>query len=146
MAKKTNDSVGYGRPPVERQFKAGQSGNPKGRPKGSRNFAAEVIRMLEKTVPVERNGKWRQISTQEALLLLVRERAFKGDIRALDRVIALAMQHNAGRAAEDESVPLTQEDQAILDDYYEARLQGDSGPLTPPPETSNARDKPGGDK
>jgi hypothetical protein len=29
--------VGYGKPPKAKQFKPGQSGNPKGRPKGSRN-------------------------------------------------------------------------------------------------------------
>lgn len=29
--------VGYGKPPKDTRFKAGQSGNPKGRPKGSKN-------------------------------------------------------------------------------------------------------------
>jgi hypothetical protein len=29
--------VGYGKPPVDRRFKPGQSGNPKGRPKGAKN-------------------------------------------------------------------------------------------------------------
>ena len=29
--------VGYGKPPKDSRFKLGQSGNPNGRPKGSRN-------------------------------------------------------------------------------------------------------------
>ncbi|HEY8129410.1 MAG TPA: DUF5681 domain-containing protein [Hyphomicrobium sp.] len=31
--------IGYGKPPVKTRFRKGQSGNPKGRGKGSRNFA-----------------------------------------------------------------------------------------------------------
>ena len=31
--------VGYGKPPVETRFRKGRSGNPKGRGKGSRDFA-----------------------------------------------------------------------------------------------------------
>jgi len=34
-----NYPVGYAKPPVESRFKPGQSGNPRGRPKGSRNRA-----------------------------------------------------------------------------------------------------------
>ena len=31
--------VGYKKPPIENQFKEGKSGNPKGRPLGSKNFS-----------------------------------------------------------------------------------------------------------
>jgi hypothetical protein len=31
--------VGYGRPPEGRRFRKGESGNPKGRPRGSKNMA-----------------------------------------------------------------------------------------------------------
>ncbi len=45
--------VGYGKPPKEKQFKQGRSGNPKGRPRGSKNKnpgyeASELIRIFEK--------------------------------------------------------------------------------------------------
>ena len=32
--------VGYGRPPSATRFQPGQSGNPKGRPKGTRNASS----------------------------------------------------------------------------------------------------------
>ena len=32
-----DDAVGYGRPPVSTRFRKGQSGNPRGRPRGRRN-------------------------------------------------------------------------------------------------------------
>ncbi|MFZ1726632.1 MAG: DUF5681 domain-containing protein [Albidovulum sp.] len=37
LAARPGYEVGYARPPAERQFKPGQSGNPRGRPKGAKN-------------------------------------------------------------------------------------------------------------
>ena len=49
--------VGYGKPPKSGQFKKGQSGNPKGRPKGSLDYTTYVQQMLSAQVTVTESGK-----------------------------------------------------------------------------------------
>ena len=44
--------VGYRKPPVNTRFKSGQSGNPKGRPRGSKGFATLMRKALSETVLV----------------------------------------------------------------------------------------------
>ncbi|MCY3732928.1 MAG: DUF5681 domain-containing protein, partial [Chloroflexi bacterium] len=48
--------VGFGKPPKHSRFKKGKSGNPKGRPKGSRNFSMVVKETLEEPVRVTSHG------------------------------------------------------------------------------------------
>lgn len=47
--------VGRGRPPVETQFKPGQSGNPSGRPKRRRSFKTDMLAALD-TLTTGANG------------------------------------------------------------------------------------------
>jgi len=104
--------IGYGKPPVRTRFKPGQSGNPKGRPKGVRNFGTDVKATLKAPVKVTRDGRPRKVSTQEAMLLRLREKALGGEARALDRLVHLAQTYNnedmtaaaASLAAADEMV------------------------------------------
>lgn len=49
--------VGYGRPPVQSRFRPGQSGNPRGRPRGSRN---------RRTIPGLREEKLKTLILEEA--------------------------------------------------------------------------------
>lgn len=75
--------VGYCRPPKHTRWKPGQSGNPgKGRPKGTRNFKTDLTAVLKQPVQVTRDGAKRKVSTQEAMLLRLREKALNGDARA----------------------------------------------------------------
>ena len=106
-----NYEVGYGNPPQHTRFKRGQSGNPKGRPKGVRNFKTDLRAMLDTPVKLTRDGKRRKVSTQQAVLLRLQEKALRGDGRALDRLLALAQSYNdhelvtaTGLDAEDASV------------------------------------------
>jgi hypothetical protein len=106
--------VGYGRPPKHTRFKPGQSGNPNGRPKGHRNFKTDVVDMLKTPVTVRENGRARQVSTQEATLLRLRERALGGDQRALDRIIELAARYGHEEVAES-AAGLSPSDREIVE-------------------------------
>jgi hypothetical protein len=120
--KQPDDAVGYGSPPRHSRWKTGQSGNPKGRPKGSRNFKTDVQLTLQAPVQITRSGKAQKVSTQSAVLLRLRENALKGDGRAIDKVIELARSHNSEEFTG--STSLTVEDENILQIYRERVLRG----------------------
>jgi Family of unknown function (DUF5681) len=114
--------VGYKRPPLHTRFRPGMSGNPRGRQKGVRNFAADVKRTLEIPVTLTENGKSKRVSTQEALILRLREKALKGDARALETLLSLARNQKEDLTGHNEDHSLAMEDQAILDAYLEDGL------------------------
>lgn len=119
--------VGYGRPPKGGQFKPGQSGNPKGRPKGTRNFATDLISTLSSPVKVNRGGRVRNVSAQFATLMVLRDKALSGDPRALTHYLNLALSLST---AEPEALvdKLDADEQAILDEYVKRRLAENLSP------------------
>jgi hypothetical protein len=84
------ETVGYGRPPKATRFKLGQSGNPKGRPKGSRNLHSELMDLLLGKVAVNDGGRRRYVTRLTAVLLTQWHRAVKGDERATQALITFA--------------------------------------------------------
>lgn len=83
-------SFGYGRAPIHARFKPGQSGNPKGRPKGSRNAMAECRKVYTAMIVIQVGGKKRRVTRIEALLLRQWELAMKGNQRAAQATMATA--------------------------------------------------------
>jgi hypothetical protein len=94
-------TVGYGRPPTATQFKKGQSGNPRGRPRKSETAQAPsdhwgtslhaIGRIAYEPVNVTLNGKQTTIPAIEAVHRRQINDAMKGGNRLLQRdVIARA--------------------------------------------------------
>jgi hypothetical protein len=82
---------GFGNPPSQRRFKQGESGNPKGRPKGSRNLKTDLSALLKGKVEITINGRTRRIRRQEAMLLSLYQRALSKDSGAAKTLIDLVV-------------------------------------------------------
>jgi hypothetical protein len=82
--------TGYGRPPEHARFKPGKSGNPKGRPKQSKNLKSIIQQALTSTVTVRENGRLRSVSKIEGVVLSQLERALKGNEKAALAVLRMA--------------------------------------------------------
>jgi hypothetical protein len=80
--------VGYGRPPVEHQFKPGQSGNKRGRPKGSKNEATIINELLNRKIEAREHGKARKISLLEGILFKFAEDALRGNPKSAAFLLA----------------------------------------------------------
>lgn len=89
MTDRKDYEVGYGRPPKHSRFKPGQSGNPRGRPKGAKNVATVLRETMGKKITITENGRRKTISWLDAIVLRLSRSAVEGDARAIDRVIKL---------------------------------------------------------
>ncbi len=114
--------VGYGKPPKHTQFKKDQSGTPKGRPKGSRNFSTDVKEVLKLPVRVTQGGKRKTVSSQHATLLQLRNDALSGDVRARHEFLELASKYNDEEFAEA-AAQLSLTDAELLEAYNERVLR-----------------------
>ena len=103
--------VGYGRPPKGRQFKPGQSGNPKGRPKGAENESTILRDILNRKITIGEGGRTKQVSVLKALLLKFTENALKGDPKTAAFILN---RYRAFEATEGEVRGIDQDDQEVL--------------------------------
>ena len=109
--------TGYGKPPKASQFKKGKSGNPKGRPKGIKNFATYLEEMLKSKVSVKTDGVLKKLNTTQAALAQLRLKALKGNPRALEKLLDYAERFGADQDAKESEKTITREDQTIFEAY-----------------------------
>jgi hypothetical protein len=102
--------VGFGKPPAGTRFKKGQSGNLKGRPKGTLNMATVLARTLREKVIINENGQRKVITKLEAAVKQLVNKAASGDLRALRHLADLVV------SAEERTAQAPAADAAISGD------------------------------
>ena len=106
--------VGYAKPPEATRFKAGRSGNPKGRPTGStakdghvlnrKRLSAIILEEAYRKIDIKEQGGQFSITVAQAVVRSLVVRAARGDQRAqrLFTNLLTAVEHNQQLEQEDE--------------------------------------------
>lgn len=78
---KDTKKVGYKNPPDHTKFPKGKSGNPSGRPKGSKSLKTKVAELLDKEISFQTEAGLQTMTIREAQAHKIQEFSLKGDIR-----------------------------------------------------------------
>lgn len=98
--------VGFGKPPKASRFTPGQSGNPKGRPKGSATVKSLLDKALSAPVTISEGGVNRTVEQRMAMFKSLVARAVKGDTRAAALVVQLMDQFDLEKTPDHQPVTL----------------------------------------
>lgn len=110
--------VGFGKPPKDHQFKPGQSGNKKGRPKESKNTYALLNEVLNQKIAIKENSKDLKISKKTAILIQLVNKAVKGDIKAINTLLPHALIADAKEEDKNKILSaLNFDDKEIISNY-----------------------------
>ena len=118
--------VGYGKPPKNARFRKGKSGNPKGRPSGTRNLATVLQEALKETVIISDNGVRRTVTKLELAVHQLVNKAAEGDLQAMRQLATLANSAESEDETNQTKSDLTEADQQIVQRLLK-KLQGASG-------------------
>jgi hypothetical protein len=82
--------IGFRRPPLHTRFRPGQSGNPSGRVKGSKNLKTLFHQILNEEISLRDGGEVRKMTKAEAMMRGLIINALKGDSRSMSTMFRLA--------------------------------------------------------
>jgi hypothetical protein len=119
-----------GKPPQDTKFRPGKSGNPRGRPKGSKNIRTLLMEAARDQVSATIDGKTRKISKAQAAVMQLATKAASGDHRALARFLdSIDEIEMRAAAAKPPEFPLSDKDIEVIHAIYQRMNQ--SAPRTP---------------
>ena len=107
-------AVGFGKPPKHTRFRKGTSGNPKGRPRGSRNLATVLERTLKEKVVINESGIRKTVTKLEAAVKQLVNKAASGDLVAMRQLSSLASSAEIESTTDQNRSTLEEADQKIV--------------------------------
>jgi hypothetical protein len=119
MSKKREDQdgfyqVGFGKPPKDTQFRKGVSGNPSGRPKGSKNVASILAALSKKRIRITTNGRSQSVTMLEAIMMQLTNRAAGGDLKAIREVLGAIRLFVDNQSALELNLDLSEHDKIVM--------------------------------
>ena len=134
-------SVGYKKPPRHTQFKPGQSGNVRGRPKGAKNFATVIEEELQVPIEVTEKGKRKRISKRQAIAKQHINKAVAGDPKATAIVLNEVREHESQNPPPAAPCALgSPEDKKVMDNILRRIRQSNPAFLDPGSHSDPASD------
>ena len=113
--------VGYARPPRHSRFVKGQSGNPRGRPRGAENIKTLLNEALNELVVVTDHGGRRKVSKRKAFITQIVNGGAKGNFRAVPILLAMLKDFESDTALQATEPAYTEADRQIIQ-HIQARL------------------------
>lgn len=114
--------IGYRQPPKHSQFSKGASGNPRGRPRNSKNLKTDLTEELGQKILVREGDRSVKISKQRAIVKTLMANTLKGSAPAANTLTNLMLRLlDLDLAHGDMEQPLNSEETEILA-VLEARL------------------------
>ncbi len=118
--------VGRGSPPKHTRFRKGVSGNPKGRPKGSKNWTTYLKEAARDRVSATVGGKTRQITKIQATTMQLATKAAGGDQAAMNKFLDWIDEiETRAQAAKPAQFPLGEADIEVIHAIYDRMNQCD---------------------
>ena len=131
--------VGYRKPPKSTRFVKGRSGNRRGRPRNTRNLRTDLRTVLEENLTLTVAGREIRLSARHAMLVALRNKALRGDVRAIGLLVALLERLMPETLVDEVKTSVPRDDIAIfaeaIDRHVTMRL---AQTKSPPATTANA--------
>jgi hypothetical protein len=105
--------VGFKKPPTNKRFQKGVSGNPNGRPRGALNWKTVFRNAFEEQVTINENGKRTAVTKIEAAAKQLANKSAGGNLQAIKLLAVLAPM------IESDDVHLTPPRKVVVEVVYE---------------------------